>query len=173
MTVDQIKEQLSNRFVGILASNRGFSIEKPELDIGVDFQLKKYYAYKHPNGKTRYTPDSRYIDIQLKSTTVSSIIDEPTLIKYDLEVKSYNDLVERKNNGIAPLILILFILPDDQIHWVNIDELEIKLRKHAYWYQPPAASAFTENVSTIRIEIPKTNLLGLNCFPDIHSLLYP
>jgi len=173
MTIEQVKEQLSNRFIGILAVNRGFVIDKPELDLGVDYQLKKIYQYLHPSGKTRYSYDSRYIDIQLKATTENSIVDEPTLIKYDLEVKAYNDLIERQNNGTAPLILILFVLPHNQASWVDIDLMEIKLRKHAYWYQPPAGSTMTTNEHRIRIEISKANLLGLNCFPDIHTLLYP
>ena len=41
MTEEQIKEQLSNRFIGILAANKGFAIDKPDLDLGVDEQLKK------------------------------------------------------------------------------------------------------------------------------------
>jgi hypothetical protein len=173
MTIEQIKEQLSNRFIGILAANKGFSIDKPELDLGVDYQLKKGFVYTQPGGKLRYTYDSRYIDIQLKATTENSIVEEPTQIKYDLEAKSYNDLVQRRNSGTAPLILILFVLPHDQTLWVDIDQLEIKLRKHAYWYQPPLGSDMTLNQERIRIEIPKSNLLGLNCFPDIYGLLYP
>ncbi len=63
MTIEQIKEQLSNRFVGILAANRGFAIDKPEIDLGIDYQLKKIFNYTLPNGKNRLSVDSRYIDI--------------------------------------------------------------------------------------------------------------
>ncbi|MCW3076114.1 MAG: hypothetical protein JWO32_723 [Bacteroidetes bacterium] len=173
MTVEQIKEQLSNGFISILAANKGFAIDKPSLDNGVDFQLKKSYTYVAANGKTRYATDSRYIDLQLKATTDHSIIDEPTLVRYDLEAKTFNDLVERQTNGTAPLILILFVLPHDQNTWVDIDANEIKLRKHAYWYTPPVGSAQTENVASIRIEIPKANILGLDCFIDLHQQCYP
>jgi len=155
MTIEQIKEQLSNRFVGILATNKGFVIDKPELDLGVDYQLKKTFTYKPPNGNTRYSVDSRYIDIQLKATTENTIIDEKDFIKYDLEAKSYNDLIYRQQNGIAPLILILFVLPSTQAEWVEIDDLELKLRRNAYWYIPPDSSDFTENEYRIRITIPK------------------
>jgi hypothetical protein len=173
MTAEQIKEQLSNRFIGILAVNKGFLIDKPESDFGVDYQLKRTFSYQQPNGKTRHTVDSRYVDIQLKATTDNSIIDEATQIRYDLEAKTYNDLIQRKESGTAPLILILFVLPHDTNLWVDIDLLEIKLRKHAYWYQPPDGSTMTGNDHQIRITIPKTNVLGLNCFPDIYSQLYP
>lgn len=173
MTIEQIKEQLSNRFVGILATNKGFVVDKPEIDLGVDYQLKKTFTYTLPNGKTRYNFDSRYIDIQLKATTVNSIIDEPDYIRYDLESKSYNDLILRQQNGIAPLILILFVLPSDQNAWVDIDDSELRLRKQAFWYIPPANSEFTENEYRIRITIPKENRLGIDCFNDLHQQLYP
>ena len=35
MTIEQIKEQLSNRFIGILATNKGFAIDKGEIDLGI------------------------------------------------------------------------------------------------------------------------------------------
>ena len=84
------------------------------MDLGIDYQLKKTRTYTNPNGKTRYTVDPRYIDIQLKATTVSSIIEDNDTIKYDLEAKNYNDMIDRMSDGIAPLILILFILPEHQ-----------------------------------------------------------
>lgn len=172
MTEELIKEQLSNRFIGILAANKGFVLDKPEIDLGVDYQLKKTTTYIS-NGKTRYTYDSRYIDIQLKATTENSIIDETNSIKYDLEVKSYNDLIERQTNGNAPLVLILFILPHNSALWVEIDQVEIRLRKHAYWYTPPTGSLPTTNENRIRIEIPKTNILGIDFFINLHQQFYP
>jgi hypothetical protein len=173
MTEEQKKEQLSNRFIGILAVNKGFVIDKPELDLGVDFQLKKTTTYSTPSGKTRYTYDSRYIDIQLKATTDNSIVVASNSIKYDLEAKSFNDLVERQTNGTAPLLLILFVLPHDQNTWVEIDHAEIKLRKHAYWFTPPIGSLPTNNEHSIRIEIPKANMLGIDCFNNLHQQFYP
>ena len=73
MTEEQIKEQLSNRFIGILAANKGFAIDKPELDLGVDYLLKKTTTYTNPQGKTRFTYDSRYIDLQLKAADVEIV----------------------------------------------------------------------------------------------------
>lgn len=173
MTEEQKKEQLSNRFIGILAAYKGFAIDKPDLDLGVDYQLKKTTTFRTPLGGTRYTYDSRYIDLQLKATTESSIVDELNSIKYDLEVKSFNDLVERQINGTAPLVLILFVLPHDSNLWVDIDHSEIKLRKHAFWFVPPVGSQPTYNKQSIRIEIPKINMLGIDCFNNLHQKFYP
>lgn len=173
MTLEQKKEQLSNGFIGILAANKGFMIDKPSQDYGVDYQIKKTTSRRTPNGKDRLFTDCRYIDLQLKSTTENSIIDDASHIKYNLEAKSYNDLVDRQNDGIIPLVLILFILPNDYNNWVEIDLDEIKLRKHAFWYVPPSGSVQTSNTSSIVIHIPKSNILDLDCFNNLHQRFYP
>lgn len=173
MTLEHIKEQLSNRFIGILAANKGFVIDKPELDLGVDYTLKKQYTYTTLQGHTRHNFDSRYIDIQLKATTENSIVELDDLIKYDLESKSYNDLIERRDNGFTPLVLILFILPANRDEWVDISHDGIMLRKRAYWYIPPIGVEQTANAQRIRVEIPKSNCLGIDCFNEIHQQFYP
>lgn len=61
MTPQKIMEQSSNRFVGILAANKGFMIDKGELDNGIDFQLSKTFPYRHQgSGELRYLTDGSY-----------------------------------------------------------------------------------------------------------------
>jgi hypothetical protein len=173
MDIQLIKEHLSNRYIGILAANSGYVITKDEVDFGVDFQLKRVYTRPKPGGGTRFAWDGKYIDIQLKATTEAQIEDGPGWIKYDLEVKNYNDMIDRAVNPTLPLILILFILPHDRASWVEIDDTELKVRRMAYWYQPPAGAVSSENLATVRITIPKTNLLGIDCFDILHQQFYP
>lgn len=173
MTEEQIKEQLSNRFIGILASNKGYTLSKDEVDDGVDYTLNRTFPFVTPQGKTRHIPDGKMIHIQLKATTMNSIVEDATTIKYDLEAKTYNDMQARlAHNPITPLILILFILPNDRNQWVEIDDNEIRLRRQAYWYKP-AAGPMTDNKTRIRITIPKTNILSIDCFPTLHAQFYP
>jgi hypothetical protein len=173
MTLDQIKEQLSNRFIGVLAANRGYTIVKDEVDEGVDYTLKKTYNYTTPSGKTRHLTDGRTIDIQLKATTVNNIVDEGDNIKYDLEVKTFNDMRQRlANNPITPLILILYILPTTRDTWVELDDNELRLRRQAFWYRPDPGP-MTDNEQRIRVTIPKTNILSIDCFDTLHTLFYP
>lgn len=173
MTIDQIKEQLSNRFIGVLATHSGFTLDKSELDFGVDYTARKTFEYTHPaTGKTRIAHDSKSIDIQLKATTETSIIDAGADIKYDLEVKNYNDMIHRLG-GIVPLILILFVLPDNRNDWIDLTPTELRVRKLAYWFYPAIGSTMTSNVGTIRVTISKTNILSINCFDTLHSQFYP
>jgi hypothetical protein len=172
MTIEQIKEQLSNRFVGTLAANSGFQLDKSELDFGVDYTARKTISYIMPGtGKTRMTCDPRAIDIQLKATTESSVTVVGTNITYALEAKTYNDLVHRQGD-LVPLVLILFVLPDNRNDWVDLTATELRLRRLAYWYQPPAGAAMTGNTARITITIPQTNILSINCFDTLHAQLY-
>jgi len=172
MTENHIKEKLSNSFIGILAANKGYMIDKPELDYGCDFILARNITYSLPNGGTRYLRDSKYIAVQMKSTTENGITENATHVKYDLEGKTFNDLVQINSNGIAPFILILFILPSNRIDWVEINDANILLKKCAYWYIPPVGAIQTDNNSTIRIDIPKQNILGIDCFDNLFATHY-
>jgi len=165
MTIEQIKEELSNCFVGLVATYRGYKLTKPTDTGGVDYSLTKDVSYIR-NGKTRYIQNGSYIDLQLKATTESSIVKDDGVIKYDLEVKTFNDLIFRKELANAPLYLILFILPEQHDDWVDLNDEDVLLRKYAYWYIPPEGASETDNVSRIRISIPQENKLNFSTFDD-------
>jgi len=113
--------------------------------------------------KTRFLDSTDQIGIQLKCTCVASIEEDVDNIKYDLEVKSHNDLVDRiRYKASIPLFLILVVLPDDVDKWVTVRDEEIALAKAAYWYRPDITQNFTPNKSRQRITIPKTNKLDLD-----------
>jgi len=163
MTIEQIKEELSNSFVGLVASYLGYKLSKPSDTGGVDYSLTKDVSYIS-NGKTRFIQSGQYIDLQLKATTDRTVIIDDTEIKYDLEVKTYNDLIKRKEFANAPFFLVLFVLPEEQNDWVEINTENILLKKYAYWYLPPDGSESTKNDSRIRISIPIENKIDFNTF---------
>ena len=52
------------------------------------------------------------------------------MIAYDLEVKTYNDLIHRSNHANAtPLILILMCLPADAEDWLLLSEQELPCKQ--------------------------------------------
>ena len=172
MTTEHIKESLSGHFTGIIANNKGYRIDKGDLDYGVDFQVKRTVLMQVRN-KPRYVQDGKYIDLQLKCTTENTVIFEEDCVKYDLEAKNYNDLVQRLIDGLVPLVLILVVLPGEQDQWVSLDEDGILLRRSAYWFRPAEDSDFTDNVATTRISIPHQNRLDLNCFDNFYDDFHP
>jgi hypothetical protein len=174
MTENDIKEQLSNNYIKIIAANRGYLLDKPEKDYGVDFMVSRVFPYTN-NGSTRYLKDNKYIDIQLKATTENGVIidNASNTVKYTLEVKNFNDLVIRKNsNNLTPLVLILYVLPVDRNNWVGINNNEILLRKSAYWYMPAEGTAISNNTSSVTISIPQANVLDIDCFDTFYQDFY-
>lgn len=173
LTKELIKETLSRRFVEIIAGRNGFKCQKPDPDSGVDLSITKSIIDIR-FGERRILDTGEYLEIQLKSTTDSSIIYDEDCLKYDLEAKTFNDLVFRlQSNSLTPLYLILFILPDEENQWVEITEDALKLRKRAYWYIPSSGESMTPNTSKKRISIPLSQVVDLEflerCFVEAYG----
>ena len=77
-------------------------------------------------------------------------------IVYDLEAKTYNDIVSR-TEAETTLILILLCLPKEQVNWHVAEEVATTLRNCCYWHSFTGEP--TENTGTKRILIPVENRL--------------
>src|SRR5205085_1654536 len=92
------------------------------------------------------------IDIQAKST--KNYQTDDTAVRYDTEVKNYNDLRDPKVG--TPRILVVLCMPESESEWCDHTEERLLLRKCAYWMtlkgMPP-----TPNTKTVRVEIPRAN----------------
>jgi hypothetical protein len=171
MTEEQIKEQLSRRFVEVLATRRGFKCKPLDPDHGVDLDVTR--ALPRNGTPIRYLDTGEHVELQLKSTTESSLSPAPTGYRYDLEAKTYNDLVHRNTGRVlVPLILVVVVLPDDPLNWVSINDDALLVRRAAYWYQPPAGAALTTNTSTIRIELETGNRVDLEFMPSFFKRFF-
>ncbi|WP_294238551.1 DUF4365 domain-containing protein [Chryseobacterium sp. sg2396] len=165
MTEEQIKEKLSDAFISVIANYKGYKLQKPDDTGGVDFSVT-YDKILSRNGKKRYIQSGEYIDLQLKATQEHRIIFEENTLKYDLEAKTYNDLIFRFNYGNAPLILILAILPDNNTMWAQIGDFNLIMNQRVYYFYPNIDMEETNNQTTIRIEIPIANKIDLDFFPN-------
>lgn len=173
MTEEQIKEHLSRRYVELLANRHGFACNKPDPDNGVDLVVSRVTPYEH-RGRRRLLDDGKRIDIQLKATCTSNTMPTEIGFKYDLEAKTYNDLVIRNVPGaIVPFVLILVVLPDNPSEWLQVTADELTLRRSAYWYLPEAGAALTDNLESKRVEIPHDNLLDYHFFVTKYDEYYP
>ena len=73
------------------------------------------------------------LDFQLKAS-INCII-EQEYIAYDLEVKTYNDLIDRRinqGNATIPCILLLKVLPSAQNNWITVSEESLNLNGACY-----------------------------------------
>lgn len=173
MTDTVIMEELSKSFLETIANRQGY-FNATSRDYGTDLTIRK--ANLCPVRK-RYLTSGKAVDIQIKAVSqkyVRNYEDAQKLtIKYDLEVKNYNDLIVRANeNGIIiPLILAIFIIPDDMDEWITLHDEELIIRKCAFFYEIDPAAAQSTNANTIAIEIPKSNRIGLDFYTNIFNTL--
>lgn len=170
MTEAQIKEAISKEFLRILANGHGFKVTEPPLDHGVDMIINPVTVRTTPAGTQRYLDSPYKLDFQLKATTPAGIIDDGDRIKYDLESKTYNDLVARRPD-ILPLHLVVVVLDSAPPACISIDEAKLAVTGKAYWYLPDEGAEETANGHTIRVAIPKANRLEIgfvrSCYENL------
>ncbi len=147
----QIEERLSWTHVLAIASFAGASISLPEQDFGIDGTFRQIVSLGG-----RLFPSGNALDFQLKASTRCGI--EPDHIIYDLDVKTYNALIQRDLIQYAvPCILILKVLPRDPIQWITDSEVGLLLNGGCYWFYIQGQPS--SNQVTVRIRIPRTQQL--------------
>ncbi|HFA49805.1 MAG TPA: DUF4365 domain-containing protein [Bacteroidetes bacterium] len=182
MTTAQIKEQLSIHYLGALVGRAGYRYGFPPLPAAsVDAMITEVFPYSI-GGRNRYADMGNTIDVQVKSTTqkrakITKDKHGESVIKYDLEVKNFNDLVFRyktfKKRRVKPLLLVLLVLPEKKSEWVKLSIGDSAPKKHvqiggvAYWYYPDENLNFTKNKEKIRVHIPTKNKVGFDFLNDL------
>ncbi len=150
LTESHTQECLSLAYVHAVTGLAGVNLDgKPRHDYGVDGTFKPVINLNGRRVESGYP-----VDFQLKSS-VNWEYDGDAVI-YDLEAKTYNDMVGRAATAI-PLILLLLCLPRNSATWLAGTETELILRHCCYWMK--LAGEPTDNVTTKRIRIPRSNLL--------------
>ena len=173
MLDNKLKENLSRRYVGLIAECEHLRVDRPAEDEGYDLGLEITKVQNHPT-KPRIARTGMVIHLQLKSTTERRIRKSYHHIHYDLEIDNYNDLVDRQSsNGNpsfrnpVPLYLVLLILPFEESNWVNWSDEKLVQYGKAYWYEIDNHTGYTPNKSSIRIAIPNQNLVKPGVFKPL------
>lgn len=168
MNNNDIMEELSKSYLEVIANNNGY-FNSASRDYGTDMTIRK--ATICPT-RRRYLTTGKCIDIQIKAVSESYVThfndSSKEFIKYSLEVKNYNDLVDRvkENGAFIPLILAVFVMPTDRIDWIHVNPEELIVRKCAFWFKVPLDADYSKNTSNITIEIPKANKITVNFFEE-------
>ena len=161
MTEQQRQEAVSREFLRILAHMHGYKIHEPALDHGVDMVVCPVRERIEPGGQRRFLDSKMRLDFQIKSTTIANVEMGEDDITYDLEAKTFNDLIDRRIEPL-PLHLLLVVLNERPPACVTIDPNRISVVGSAYWFLPKEDEEATANVATKRISIPKANILQAN-----------
>ncbi|MCE9566114.1 MAG: DUF4365 domain-containing protein [Planctomycetes bacterium] len=147
MTDEHRMEQLSRAYVHAVAAMCGCTCAKPDPDYGVDLSLRRVVERRQG-----YREIGKSLYLQLKSTRIDTRDSEHVV--YDLDARAYDIL--RRSTRDSPSLLVLLILPSTQENWLDQNEERLELRHCAYWYSLRGLPS-VENVSTVRIRIPRQN----------------
>jgi Domain of unknown function (DUF4365) len=147
-----IEALLSLAHVQAIAGRAGISVSYFDVDYGFDGTFRSIRSRG-----TRLVTQGLAVDFQLKASINYSI--EPEFVVYDLDVKNYNDLIERKlsSTGI-PCILLLKTLPADPTLWLTATGDNLILGGSCYWAY--LEGSLSSNSKTVRIRIPREQLFS-------------
>ena len=112
LTDQHIAEALSRAYVRAIAGRAGLNLAIREYDYGVDGSFDEVVMRQKRRVESGFS-----LSFQLKASTQWQL--DFTHVIYDLEAKTYNDLVFRHSMRTAtPCILILLALPNDSEQWL-------------------------------------------------------
>ena len=158
MTEEARKQQYGRAYILALAAHAGVNHAIPDTDLGVDGQFR---GTIYNLARKRYMDDSSAIDYQLKSTV--NAVFEDGVLKYDLEVKNYQDLILDR---IMPMILILYVMPRDENEWFRVSPEKTEMQRCAWWCSLQGYPD-TNNKGKIRISIPADQVLTPNVLIEL------
>lgn len=137
--------------IAAIAGRAGLNLAIWEYDHGVDGSFDEVIVRQNRRVESGFS-----LSFQLKASTLWQV--GSTHVIYDLEAKTYNDLILRRSMRAAiPCILILLALPSDPTQWLICEESEIRLRGTCYWEY--LSGSLTENRASVRIRIPRSQRL--------------
>lgn len=152
ITIQRIKENLCIAHIYAVAGMAGVGLGLRNVnDYGVDGQFDPVVIRG-----TRRVISGFPLPFQAKSTVDWEIKDGHVV--YDLESKTYNDIVSR-TEAEATLLLVLLCLPKIATDWHSVTSDATTLRNCCYWHHFRGDLADNEN-STKRIKIPTGQLFA-------------
>jgi hypothetical protein len=149
-----IEEQLSLTHIQAVTVQAGVNISYCQSDYGVDGTFRPILI----RGSRRMTAGIA-LDFQLKAS-INCIVESEHIV-YDLEAKTYNDLIDRRinsSNTTIPCILLLKVLPSAPSQWLTVSETALNLNGGCYWAYLDGAISI--NAKTVRIRIPRDQLFS-------------
>lgn len=141
------KEQVSFAYVRAVAAFAGIGFQEHPYDpdndsVDVQFRVK--------------TGRHVQLEAQLKCTACETVPDGVDSFTFDLPIKNYDDL---RCEVLVPRVLIVVTLPLGEEEWCAHTEQELLLRRCGY-YVSLAGSPASENKTTVRVRVPRANMLS-------------
>lgn len=156
--IQSIEESISVSCVSAIVSRAGASFDIVKQDYGVDLTVRRIDSI----GGKRMDMGGVF-DCQLKATINWGKDDN--FVVFDLDTETYNKLLYRKDNSTIPCFLVVMCLPKDKKDWVCVSEESLTIKKCCYYFSVEGTP--TKNKSTIRVKIPREQLLTPSTIKDL------
>jgi len=148
LTEQHTMEALSRACIQAIAGKAGFNLAIREFDYGIDGSFNEIAIIK-----SRRVESGFCIQFQLKASTNWQYSENA--IVYDLEAKTYNDIVGRVK-GTVPCLLILLALPKEREKWLECTEASLTIGGSCYYKYLRGIP--TVNKKSVRISIDRKNI---------------
>jgi Domain of unknown function (DUF4365) len=142
-------DELATAYIQAVAAAAG-AVIAVNRDYGVDGTLK-HIVRTTDDG---YVESGYPVDFQLKGTARGNRHGD--VIPFDLNARNYNLIVGRPEKA-TPYYLFLVCFDAESENWMRVDTEKLVVNASAFWWRQGAAR--TENVESVRIEIPLVNRL--------------
>lgn len=158
---EHLLDELATAYVQAVVARAGATIAVARRDYGVDGTIKEIGT----------TEDGAYfetgypVEFQLKGATAAARSVEA--VKYDLKVRNYNLLAARKETATPYYLFLVCFLPDIE-DWLDADDDALTLNASAFWWKH--SGTVSENSTSVRVEIPRSNRLTINAIGDMLKL---
>ncbi|MHB8260653.1 MAG: DUF4365 domain-containing protein [Bacteroidia bacterium] len=157
LTRNQIESELSLAYLQAVAANEGFAVDVPHIDSdSVDAVIAG--KGKVDVTSTKHSPK---IEVQLKAT-FNAIVNDGN-IAYSLTIKNYDDL---RVDTVLPRLLVLLVLPQQQIDWLIHQPDKLILQKCAYYLNLKGLPT-SVNAGHQTVYIPTLNMLTPAALKDL------
>ena len=148
-----VKEHLSRSFLRLAATHSGFIVWGSDADFGVDLTVKKVDTVEE-NGRILVRETGFGVDVQIKATCERNIRLVRGELTYDLDARTYNNLVARSHTlHTIPFVLAVFVLPDEPTDWLTFVPSEVTLRRCGYLWRPSAMDVTVPNTGSKAIRL--------------------
>ena len=143
MDLNTRKERFSLAYINAVATYANCEVLEPKVDRGsVDGILKRDTI-------------EEIIGFQAKATSRDVISSDGTAVHFPLPIRDYDNLrVERH-----PFILIVVLLPNDEMQWLTQTDNELCLRHCGYWLSLKRHNPVS-NRNSVTVSIPKVNVFS-------------
>nr|WP_286674822.1 MULTISPECIES: DUF4365 domain-containing protein [unclassified Clostridium] len=156
-----MKEGISAGYVKAIAHCAGFNVEYSSFDYGMDGTFCGIKIRKQGD-KLRFVTDGCKLDFQLKASINVEI--DKDIVKYNLEAKNYNDLVDI--DICTPRILIVYKIPKNKEEWIKVTSSGTIFNDCAWWCYLSGYEE-TENKERILIKIPKNQIFNQESLKEL------